>query len=700
MRAAIPTGGPAGRTQRGSIIVYLVLGLVAFGILAMAGATRFGASVMSILSPNCSIAARHMCESGMRYAMAKLRACNDQTSLNTAISQMNGTTYSVDAAKGLAFTISIGYDGSGNLLVTSRGQGCTGALHVDAPALSLSVNVPKVGSQPATNVIDFSNVGDDFFNTTDLQGSGPIQVDPVTKTISFGNLSEGHNAAAIWYAGNATSGCLNGNCTMENGLRAYFYVQWNSASVADGLVFGVISAETNPLSAVGGDVDMGELTGWGGPGASGSGIAPPKLGLEFDTYYNSCNTPLYAAGSRCDPDPRSDQDHMAYVFWGSNTVVGGSIYSYYYGRNVYKSGNFYDDNRHGAGSGSTSEPISSNDPDDSGSGLFGIYYKTTNNWLRVGTRYYIRHELTRLTTASAGSSYCYLLKTWITSTTPSAEYKDVTADYDANLNPPTMQQVIFLNSTYHAQLGKIFFGWTEATGDSTQTIVVGDFNLAFKTAQPSFGTAATGYTAYWPMYNNLGTSVTEPANGRTGTISGTARWVPGIATPNGAALYFNGSTYMSASDNTALDLTTVGTVSLWFKRTAATTSRWLLHKGSTGSGNEAYGLQIDSDGRLRFRLRSTTTYREVVSTTIPALNRWYHVAAVWNNPGTNLTIYVNGVAEANVSPLTARNSGGAFYLGAGDNGPTGPFTGIIDEVYLYKKVLSAAEITALATGAP
>lgn len=689
--------------QRGSILVYLILGLVAFGVLAMAGASRFGSSIVSVLSPNCSVAARHMSESGMRYAMARLRACDTQSALDAAISQMNGTSYDVDAAKGLSFKISIGYDGSGNLLVTSTGQGCTGVIHVDSPALSLSVNVPKIGPQPASSseVIDFSNVGDDFFNTTDLRGTGPITVDATAKTITFGNLYEGHNAAAIWYAGNATGGCLNGNCTMTNGLRAYFTVQWKSTSVADGLVFGVISAQTNPITAVGGDVDMGELMGWAGPGPSGNGITPPKIGMEFDTYYNSCNTPLYAAGSRCDPDSYSTVDHLAYVFWGTNTYIGGNIYSGYYGKTVYKGGVFYDDNRHGAGSGSTSEPVSSNDPDGNGNGLFGLYYMGSSNWLRGGTKYSIRYELTRLTTASAGSAYCYLLKTWVTNSTPSTAYKDVTADYDANAYPPTMQQVVFLNSTYHDQLGKVFFGWTEATGDSTQSITVGDFNLAFKKDQPSYGSAPSGYTAYWPMYDNIGSSVTEIANGRTGTITGTARWVPGVATPNGAALYFNGGTYMSAADNTALDLTGTGTVSLWFKMTASNTSRWLLHKGSTGTSNEAYGLQLDSSGRLRFRLRSnSTTYREAVSATTPTTNRWYHVAAVWDTGGTALTLYVNGVAEGSNTAISARNSNGSFYLGAGDNYNTGAFTGVIDEVYLYKQALTAAQIATLATGAP
>jgi hypothetical protein len=692
---------PRERGQDGSILVYLILGLVAFGVLAVAGGSRFGASVVSVLSPNCNISARHMSEAGMRYAMARLRAAGDQTTLDAAIAQMNGTSYTVNASKGLAFTLGIGYDGSGNLLVTSTGQGCAGLIHVDSPALSASVNVPNVGSQPASTseVIDFSNLADDFFNTADLQGTGPIQVDASTKTITFGNLNEGNNAAAIWYAGNATIGCLDGACAMEHGLRAYFTVQWNSSSVADGLVFGIISALTNGLSSVGGDVDMGELMGWAGGGTSGSGILPPKIGLEFDTYYNSCNTPLYAAGSRCDPSYTS-LDHLAYVFWGSNDSVGGWIYSNYYRRNIYKSGNFYDDNRHGAGSGSTTEPVSSNDPDDSGSGLYGIYYKSPANWLRNGTKYYIRYELTRLTTASAGSAYCYMLKTWITNSSPSDAYKDVTADYDANAYPPTLQQVIFLNSTYHANMYKVFFGWTEATGDSTQKITVGDFKLTFKKQQPTYGTAPSGYTAYWPMHNNIGTSVTEVANGRTGTILGAARWVPGIATPNGAALAFNGSTYMYASDNTALDLTDAGTVSLWFKMTGTNSGDWLLHKGTTVNSSEAYGLQINSGGKILFRLRRNgSTTAEVISTTTPVQNRWYHVAATWTSPGT-LRLYVNGVSEATVSAVTARDSTDYFYLGSGTSGTSTAFTGIIDEVYLYKQELTAAQVAQLATGAP
>lgn len=714
---AVRSAGPA-RGQGGSIVLYIALALVAFGILAMAGVTRFGSAVTGVLAPNCATAARYMAESGLRYAVARLRACTTTSQAQSVASALNSGTFVVDAGRGLKFTLNVTFDSGYTATVTSTGYGCSVLSPATATAASSTINLPVVAA--SSGVIDFTDLADDFLRTTALQSANnPISVDASAKTITFGTLSGTHNAAAIWYAGNATSGCTNGNCTMNNGVRAYFDIQWNSASKADGIVFGIMSAQTNTLASVGGDPYMGELMGWAGPGTStgsGKGIQPPKLGLEFDTWYNDCNTTPYLAASRCDPSnagtPTQDNspDHLAYVFWGSNTAPSGLWVNTTGSQWVYRNSNTYDDNEHGAGSGSSTEPVSSNDPDGSGSGLYGIYYPSSPlNWLRGGTKYYIRYELTRLTTASSGSTYCYLLKTWVTSATPSTAYKTITADYDSVTYPPTLQQVIFLNSTYHTQLNKIFFGWTEATGDYAQYITVGNFNLAFKGAQPTYGTAPSGYTSYWPMYDNISTTVTNAVSGApNGTISGTARWVPGIVNNNGAALYFNGSSYMYASDNTALSPTTAGGVSLWFKMSAANTGKWLLHKGvvSTSGSNssEAYGFQIDSNGKIRFRLRYGTganQYVEAISTTAPTQGKWYHVAATWSASAAP-TLYVNGVAENTASggAQTARNTTGTFYLGMGSPSTSTNFTGIIDEVYIYKTTLTQANVTALATGAP
>lgn len=682
------TGGQRSATsQHGSIVVYLVLALVAFGVLAMAGASRLGSVARGVLSPNCSAAARYMAESGVRYAMTRLRSASDKTTLTTLVNEMNAHgAYTVDASKGLSFTLSITYSGGQTATVTSTGKSCTGLGNFFGSTTSAQPSVVNLPNLP--DVIDFTNIGDDFFTTTDLRGTSPISVDAATKTISFGNLSETKEAAAIWYGGNTTSGCVDGNCTMTNGFNAYFDVVWNSASIADGLVFGAMSAETNTRNAVGGTTTQGELMGWAGPGASGLGIRPPKMGLEFDTFYNSCGSNLTSPGSRCDPTGTGNNpDHMAYVFWGSTSTL-------------------YDDNRHGAGNGGITEPVASNDPDSSGSGQFGVYYKSaTPAWLQGGTKYYVRHELTRLTTKSSAATdrYCYVLKSWVSSTAPSAAYKDVSADYDAVAYPPTMQQVVFLNADYHAKMNKIFFGWTEATGDYTQNITVGNFNLAFKKAQPTYGTAPSGATLYWPMYDNLGSSISDASgNAITGTISGTAMWVPGIMNNNGAGLYFDGSTYAYAANASGLQLTTAGGVSLWFKMTSSQTNVWLLHKGETGRTSECYGMYIDGSGYLRFRLRyntGNTQYVEVVSTTKPTAGTWCHVAATWDASNA-LAIYVNGVKQANLSTIyTARNTSTNLYLGAASASST-EFAGIIDEVYLYKQLLTQANITALATGKP
>jgi len=79
---------------------------------------------------------------------------------------------------------------------------------------------------------------------------------------------------------------------------------------------------------------------------------------------------------------------------------------------------------------------------------------------------------------------------------------------------------------------------------------------------------------------------------------------------------------------------------------------------------------------------------------VRALNTWYHVAAVYNAATATLDIYVNGLLDNGVlrgaipssqAPTTlnvniGRRSGGYY------------FKGLIDEVRIYNRALSQAEI--------
>jgi len=711
-RATSANSANAARCQRGSVVVYLALALVAFGVMAMAGASRFGASVMGVSAPNCSAQARMMAESGVRYATARLRTATDQTTLTAMIATLNGQTLTVDPARGLEFTLSVTASGPGAAQVSATGKACgnlsggVSFLPSTSTQASAGVNVPAVTSGP----IDFTNVADDFFRTTDLQGNSPISVDEATKSITFGIIGQTENAAAIWYGGNATGGCIDGNCTMTHGLRAYFDVLWTAGSAADGLVFGILSGETNKINAVGGTKFQGELMGWGGPGTSGVGIRPPKLGIEFDTYHNDCNSLIYVAGSRCDP---SNRDHLAYVFWGTNTSLNTTHTYNAANQNVPIVGPTYDDNRHDTGAGNASEPISLGDPDGRGSGRFGYYYRTYDEWLKGRTsfppiapvKYAIRFELGRFDTKNSEGNHPYVLKTWVRTGTVTSPYNDVTVNYTAAA--PEMQRVVHLTPALHAQLAKVIFGWTEATGASTQNLTVSNFNLSFKKTADTLAIPAD-YVSYWNMNAGSGVTVADSntANANTGTITPVVDWVTPATPANypyGKALSFaNDAGRVTVNDDSSLTLGARGSIAAWIYPTALTNDTYILHKGhQEDNSDEAYGLRFSTGGRLEFKIRwGNQNNRNIVveSSALPAANRWYHVVAQWD--ADILAIYINGMLNnilTNSGSEEARNTSGRLVIGARHTAddPYRGFNGYIDEVYIYNRLLTAEEIAAL-----
>lgn len=678
---------PGGRAQRGSIIVYLVLGLVVFGVLALAGASRFGSTVMSILSPNCATSARLMAESGVRYAMARLRACSDDTCVTSNATAMNGATFTVDAAKGLSFTLAVTYDSSsGTATVGATGRSCSGLTPVTA-AQSQSVSL--------SSIIDFSNVDKDYYKTNSLKGTQPIVTSNTTKTIAFGTIGETDNADAIWYGSNAT-GCVDGNCTMTYGFRSYFDIQWDRhTDSADGLVFGIISAETNRITALGGKQGMGELMGWAGPGLSGYGIRAPKIGLEFDAYDNGCGSTTSSAGSRCDANNR---DHLANVFWGAVSDI-------------------YDDNRHSAGSGSSSEPVALKDPDGKGSGRFGYYYQSAEKWLTGDsvstTKYYIRQELSRLSKTNASSDYPYVLKTWVKSAAGNTAYSNVLANYTDE--SPTMQRVVHLNSTYHAQLGHVFFGWTEATGSATQKLTVSNFKLSFKKAEDTLS-VPQDFVSYWNMNETSGATVVNANATMPGAIQGTESRSTPANWSYGKALSFSGNNQrVKVNDATAIDLTSKGSIAAWIYPTDVSASSFggIVHKGVlSNETDESYALAL-YQGRIYFLSRWANDYWSwggwvypyitVNTSALTAANTWYHVAVVWD--ANVIAIYLNGMLNNYMTNPTdselPRNTGGALMIGSMFNeNPYYGFSGLIDEVYLYNRVLTASEIAAMSLKTP
>jgi len=81
-------------------------------------------------------------------------------------------------------------------------------------------------------------------------------------------------------------------------------------------------------------------------------------------------------------------------------------------------------------------------------------------------------------------------------------------------------------------------------------------------------------------------------------------------------------------------------------------------------------------------------------TTIKAtLGTWYHLSASWN--GSVVRVYVNGEYIKQYSLASYSNLTTPTRFGASADGTNYQFNGIIDEVRIYNRALSATEIKAI-----
>jgi hypothetical protein len=240
----------------------------------------------------------------------------------------------------------------------------------------------------------------------------------------------------------------------------------------------------------------------------------------------------------------------------------------------------------------------------------------------------------------------------------------------------------------------LFTAGSTAGGPFTVTAANGAVNgTAIVTVAVMPPPPVSGLVAAYGFEEASGSAVTDlSGNGNTGTMVNATRTTAG---KYGSGLTFNGTTaYVQVPDAASLDLAATGTVAVWMFQTVAKGQAGLIHKGQLSSfADEAYSLQNSGTTRLpEIYVTSGTASKDVVATTALTLSAWHHVAATWDASGTKL--YIDGVLNASATgALTVRNTTGALVLGAQyANGF--PFQGTLDEVRIYNRALTQAEIQA------
>jgi hypothetical protein len=206
-----------------------------------------------------------------------------------------------------------------------------------------------------------------------------------------------------------------------------------------------------------------------------------------------------------------------------------------------------------------------------------------------------------------------------------------------------------------------------------------------------------GLAAYWPFDGNsinwgTNTVFDKSGNGYNGTPAFMSASGNSVAGKVGQALYFNGS------------VTSVGLSSIPLTNTSSPSSAcaWANSANtaltSGGYNQTIMDLYVDGNNGVRIGNVSGSFFASYqvggaskgAQTTAGVFtnNSWAFVCYVWDGGG--MTLYANGVSVATTTNIDS--VGSPSEIGAHDDGGGGVWDGNIDEVRVYTRALTAAEV--------
>lgn len=154
--------------------------------------------------------------------------------------------------------------------------------------------------------------------------------------------------------------------------------------------------------------------------------------------------------------------------------------------------------------------------------------------------------------------------------------------------------------------------------------------------------------------------------------------------------------YIKITDNLTEGYTALSTA-LWIKPSAVGTQyRCALHKSTDSSiGSSEYWAGISLNGFLISTIGAQSGVGWAAGeTSIKAVaGTWYHLVATWN--GATVKVYVNGNEVKSYALATKASLAAPTRFGSSADGTAYQYSGLIQDVRLYSKALSAAEVRIL-----
>ncbi len=256
-------------------------------------------------------------------------------------------------------------------------------------------------------------------------------------------------------------------------------------------------------------------------------------------------------------------------------------------------------------------------------------------------------------------------------------------------------------------LGTAWTAWDFADGAWT----AGSVGIGFDTGGTDSGDSyaesvlANAPAGYWRLGETSGTTAANAGslgaaadgallnNPVTGVAGPRPAAYPGFEGSN-AGMRFNGSsTKVDVPFNTALN-TASFTVECWARVTGGSSYRAAVTSRDDGP-QRGFIFYCTPSNVWEFWTGTGSSWNSINGGAVTT-NQWYHLVGTYDSATQTKRFYVNGVLKGTNTSAVSLNTARPLRIGAGSTEGTGQyfFTGDIDEVAVFGRALSEAEITA------
>jgi RHS repeat-associated protein len=266
-------------------------------------------------------------------------------------------------------------------------------------------------------------------------------------------------------------------------------------------------------------------------------------------------------------------------------------------------------------------------------------------------------------------------------------------NYNGTLIPGATSKMYIINDVQANQAGNYSVLVTNALGS-----VLSQTAVLTVTSPPSCTAPPGNMTNWWRAEGNA----TDSAGTNSGIMVGGATFGTGKV---GQGFSFSGATtcYVQVADSPSLRFTNAVTAELWYKDTGSSNLYALFAKSAgLAPWPSPFGARVFPNECVQIYFADPTYGVQGFNySPVPAVGMFHHLAVTYQQTDANHVagdLYIDGncvCVGSFVGALTNTFSAAPLTIGNICTNGSEPFTGIVDELTLYNRALSASEILAI-----